>query len=442
MKAVRSLRGRLLLAGLIGIALVTVVAGTLLGEAFRRAAERAFDRSLANEHAALAGLIEARPDGSIGLRELPADARYGRVFSGAYWQVGDGPSAQYSRSLWDFELALPDGRSDGHAEVLDADGPSGQKLRVVRQRIQLPRAHAPVQVMVAADLAPVAQEVSDFRWFAGVAVGLLSALFGAVLVVQVHVGLRPMSALAAALAGVRSGRQARLDVDDLPGEVQPLAGHLNELLVHHERSMERARRSAADLAHALKTPLAALDAAAQRPGLDLPDSVRSQVARMQSVVQRQLAGSGGTDFMARSSIASAADALADMLGAAHRERGIAISVEVDAALSFPGAREDLEEILGNLLDNACKWARMQVVVSAAASADELSIQVDDDGPGIDETQAMQALQRGVRLDQRMPGSGLGLAIVQDLLEAHGGRLELERSSLGGLRARATVKSPP
>jgi signal transduction histidine kinase len=438
LKASRSLRGRLLLAGLLGIALVTVVAVGLLGEAFRRASERAFDRSLENEHAALVGLIEARPDGSIGLRETPIDARYRRAFSGFYWQVGEGPAALYSRSLWDFELILPDAAAAGEAEMLDAAGPSGQALRVVRQLIRVPRANAPVLVMVASDLAPVMQELSDFRWLAGIAIGLLSAMFGAVLTVQVHVGLRPLSTLAAALARIRSGHQAQLDINDMPGEVQPLAGHLNELLAHHERAMQRARRTAADLAHSLKTPLAALDAAAQRPGADLPVSVRSQVARMQAVVQRQLASGGAADFRARSAIAPAARALANMLGSVHRDRRVAIHVEVDEALRFPGAGEDLEELLGNLLDNACKWARSHVQVGATETPEGLSLWVDDDGPGIDSEAAEQALQRGVRLDEQVPGSGLGLAIVQDLLEAHGGSLALQRSPLGGLRARATL----
>jgi len=438
--SVQSLRGRLLLAGLVGVAFVTVVAAGLLGEAFRRAAERSFDRSLKNEHAALVGLIEARPDGSIGLRERPADTRFRSAFSGSYWQVGDGPAALRSRSLWDFELHPPDDDGAAPAELLEIDGPSGQVLRVVRQWIRVPRASAPVAVVVAADLATMKQEVMDFRWFAGIAVGLLSALFCAVLAVQVQVGLRPLGTLAEALALIRSGDQAGLDIGDLPSEIQPLAGHLNLLLAHHERSMQRARRSAEDLAHAMKTPLAALDAAAQRPGPDLPSHVRRQVARMQSAVQRQLASGSGVDFRARSAIAPAATALSEVLGAVHRAREITVRVDVDASLQFPGAIEDLEEILGNLMDNACKWSRKLIVVGAMEDANGLSLWVDDDGPGLDDEVAMHALQRGVRLDERVPGTGLGLAIVQDLMEAHGGRLDLERSPLGGLRARATL--PP
>jgi signal transduction histidine kinase len=435
----RSLRRRLLLAGAAGIALVAVLAAWLLGEAFERAAGRAFERALGNEHAVLVGLLEAMPDGSVALREPPGDARYQRPYSGAYWQVGEGPSALRSRSLWDVEVALPPARADGRREVLRAAGPSGQSLRVVRQRVRLPRANVDVIAWMAADDGPVREEVADFRALAATAVGLLSALFLGVLAVQVQVGLRPLRALSEALARVRRGDQERLEVEGLPGEIAPLAGHLNELLEHHERAMARARHAAADLAHALKTPLAVLDAAAQRPGPELAAVVREQGERMQVAVRRQLASSAGADFRARTPAAPVAATLAGMLGSVHRDRGIAIDVAVPAALRFPGSAEDLEEILGNLMDNACKWARARVSVGGAADdAGGLALWVDDDGPGLSPDEAERALGRGVRLDERVQGSGLGLAIVDDLVRAHGGQLLLERAPAGGLRARVAL----
>jgi len=410
----------------------------LLDGAFRAAAEGAFDRNLSSEHAALAGLVEARPDGSIGVREASLDARYKRAYSGAYWQIGEGAAARYSRSMWDFQLSLPEAGKRGAVEWLYAVGPTGQSLRVVRQQITVPRASAPVTLMVAADMQPVADEVQDFRWLAASAVGVLSALFAASLAVQVHIGLRPLRQLSKAVTDIAEGREQQLDVDRLPGEVQPLAGHLNVLLSHHVRSLERARRAAADLAHGLKTPLAALDAAAQRPDGELATTVRSHVSRMQAVIERRLAGAITVDFRARTPIVGVAKALAEMFAAQLGRRSLRLSIDLDPAVCFPGSTEHLEEILGNLIDNACKWSKSQICVGGQATRNGLSFWVDDDGPGIEAAAAALALSRGVRLDEQMPGSGLGLAIVADLLAAHGGELQLSRSPLGGLRAQADL----
>ena len=436
-----SLRRRLWLAGLSGIVLVTLVATWLLGEAFSRASERSFDRALGNEHAALVGRLETRPDGSIGLRNPQDVGRYARAFSGAYWQVGTGPNALISRSLWDFDVELPSPRDDGVRETLQAIGPAGQSLRVVRQRITLPRATLPVHVWVAEEDSALKREVAEFRVQAAVAVGLLSALFAAGLAVQVNVGLRPLGRLGQQLAQVREGSLARLPTAGLPAEIQPLAGHLNQLLDHHEHSVKRARRLAADLAHALKTPLAALDAAAQKPGPTLAATVLRQCDRMLAVVRRRLDAAGNIDFRARTAVAPVVAALASMLTSVHRTRGVAFELNIAEDAVFPGVEEDLEELLGNLMDNACKWAAEKTRVSASLCAGQLMLTVEDDGPGIDQRAAELVVRRGRRLDERVPGSGLGLAIVQDLLDNYGGRLVLASSSLGGLRATAMLAVP-
>lgn len=439
MRRAPSLRRRLLLAGLSGIVLVTLVATWVLGEAFRRASEGAFERTLNNEFAALVGRLESLPDGSTGLRKSADDPRFARVFSGSYWQVGEGPDALVSRSLWDFDVALPAAPSSGARELLSAGGPVGQSLRVVRQRVYLARATLSVTVWVAADDSAVLQEVADFRRLSLAAVGLLSALCAAVLAVQIRVGLRPFARLSVDLARVRSGGLARLETEDLPSEITPLAGHLNELLDHHEQSMIRARRSAADLAHALKTPLAALDAAAQRLDGDLAAAVREQCGRMHAVVRRRLEAGVAIDFRARTPIAPVAKAIAAMLASVHQSRDLAIDLRIADGSTFPGATEDLEEILGNLMDNACKWAASRVVVGASHGDGTLQLWVEDDGPGIAPEAVDAALSPGVRLDERVPGSGLGLTIVSEVLASYRGSLSLERSPLGGLLARAEVQ---
>jgi signal transduction histidine kinase len=437
-----TLRRRLLLAGLAGIALVTVLAAWLLGEVFRHTAQRGFERILQQELAGVVGRLQAQSDGSVGMRDRPGDPDYERVFSGRYWQAGIGEGAILSRSLWDFEPKLPPPPADGSAETLHADGPAGQRLLLVRQRVTLPRASAPLLVWVGADESPLLADVRSFRWQVAASTGLLASLFAGVLFVQVRVGLRPLADLAAGLRRLRSGEQARLGTAHLPAEVQPLASHLNDLLEHHERNTERARNATGDLAHALKTPLAALDAAAQRPGPELAQRVREQVARMQAVVQRQLSPGLSVDFNARTPIAPVANELARLMGSAHRRAELKIEVDIDPALVFPAGVEDLQELLGNLLDNACKWAATQVRVSASQSADGVSISVEDDGPGMSTEAARAARLRGVRLDQQVPGTGLGLAIVEDILEAVGGQLHLQRSALGGLQARIEVVRRP
>jgi signal transduction histidine kinase len=436
-----SLRRRLWVVGLLGTVLVTVLATWLLGLAFERALQRGFEANLINEHAALVGLLEALPDGTVALRKRPADPRYERPFSGAYWQVDRGTEALRSRSLWDFDPGLRPPRSDGRLEILTADGPSSEDWVVVRQRITLPRSREAVVVWLAGDRAPLRQELAEFRLLVSAAIGALAMLFLAVLSVQVGHGLHPLKHLSESLQAVRRGDLQRLPTDNLPGEISPLALHLNELFDHQERSVRRARHAAADLAHGLKTSLAVLDAAAQRPDEGLPQVVREQTGRMLRVVRRQLNHGLHSDLNARCAVGPVAKELASLFAGLPRDPALALQVEVEVGLEFPGDRETLEEILGNLVDNAAKWARREVRIRAFGRSGQLVLMVDDDGPGLPEAKAQRVLDRGVRLDEQVPGSGLGLSIVQDLLEPLSGRLTLEGSDLGGLRVRIQVAAP-
>ena len=212
---------------------------------------------------------------------------------------------------------------------------------------------------------------------------------------------------------------------------------MTETLVFATRSIVRAKNAASDLAHALKTPLAVLDAAVQRPdpSLDLATTVREQSARMQLAMRRQLSATALADFQARTQIEPVARTLIALMAHVHAGRQLNFEVDLPANLYFKGARDDLEEILGNLLDNACKWARQRVCISGAIKDANLLVWVDDDGPGLTAEQAARVSVRGVRLDERVQGSGLGLAIVQDLVNVYGGVMQLERSTLGGLRVR-------
>ena len=257
--------------------------------------------------------------------------------------------------------------------------------------------------------------------------------------------IRPLEAMRRHLSDVRSGSERRLP-GQYPGEVQPLVDDLNALLAHNEAVVTRANARAGDLAHGLKTPLAILAneaAALARTGdAELAATLAQQVASMQRQIDYHLARAravaAGSAPHAQCAVVQSADGLRRALGRLHAHRGVRIDIDVDPAHVFHGRREDLDEMLGNLLDNACKWAASRVAVSSSRRADGVTIAVDDDGPGLDASLRDRVLQRGVRADEAAPGSGLGLAIVRDIVELYGGTITLAASPLGGLRAELTL----
>ena len=259
---------------------------------------------------------------------------------------------------------------------------------------------------------------------------------------QVRKGLSALDDVRAQLAAVRDGREHQI-AGRYPAEVEPLVTDLNALLEHRDHAVRRAVAKAGDLAHGLKTPLAVLAQEAERAGAaghrELAESIEQQVDRMRRQVdyhlaQARAAASGATPG-ARCVVAESAEPLARTLHRLHAERGVVIELNVAAGHVFRGQREDLDEMLGNLLDNACKWARSRVVLTSAACDSHIVITVDDDGPGLDASMREAVLHRGVRADEAAPGSGLGLAIARDLAELYGGSISPDASPLGGLRAR-------
>jgi signal transduction histidine kinase len=270
---------------------------------------------------------------------------------------------------------------------------------------------------------------------------LAAAAFLVAGITQLRGSISPFQHLRARLAEVREGRASRLE-GGYPAEVQPLVDDLNALLDHREQAVRRALARAGDLAHGLKTPLAVLahdaDRAGAAGGLDTAAAIEQQVARMRRQVDYHLAqaraAASGAAPGARAAVLPAAEGLARAVRRLHAERGVAIELDVPAAHAIRGQLEDLEEMLGNLLDNACTFARSRVVVRSAADRGRVTITVDDDGPGLDPALRETVLQRGVRADEAASGTGLGLAIVRDLAALYGGSIALDASPLGGLRA--------
>ena len=279
--------------------------------------------------------------------------------------------------------------------------------------------------------------------------GVVAAICAACLIAglwQVRRGWSPIHQLRARLARLNAGASPRLD-GEYPSEVAPLVGDLNLLLDQREQSLARARAAAGDLAHGLKTPLAVLlqeaDRAERAGQSDVAAAIREQVERMRRQVDYQLAQARADATRragASTAAADSAEALARTLRRLHAARGMRIDVQCAADLRVRVEREDLDEMLGNLLDNACKWARTGAGLAATRDGGQVVITIDDDGPGLAAELRAAVLERGVRADEAAPGSGLGLAIVRDLAAACGGALALSTSPLGGLRVRLSLPS--
>ena len=279
--------------------------------------------------------------------------------------------------------------------------------------------------------------------------GIIAAIVAAVAMAAgfelVRAALAPLERMRRRLSDVQAGTARQLD-GTYPAEVQPLVDDLNALLEHRERAVQRALAKAGDLAHGLKTPLAILSQEAQRSDAagrtDLAAAIDEQLERMRRHVEYQLAharaAAAGVSSGARCSVSETVDGLARALLRLNADRHLTLDTDVGVDHTVRCQREDLEEMLGNLFDNAFKWARSSVRIASMSNGGTVDVLVEDDGRGIDESLRDAVLQRGVRADQAAPGSGLGLAIVRDLADVYGGKVALERSPLGGLQARLTL----
>jgi signal transduction histidine kinase len=324
-------------------------------------------------------------------------------------------------------------------------GPEGQPLRLLVRPITLLGADTALIYAVAGDRREIQADRQSFNRLLIFALGALFAgVVGAVLV-QVRFGLEPLRRMGRALSGIRAGKAARLE-GDFPAEIEPLATELNALLDHNEALVERARTHVGNLAHGLKTPLSVLTNEARRSHGPLADLVARQVALMRHQVDHHLARARaiatGTILGARTDVLPVLDDLRRTLDRIHAEKALVIEALCPPELAFRGARQDLEEMLGNLLDNACKWARARVSVRVEFAGEQLQVAIEDDGPGLPPARRAEVLERGRRLDEQVPGNGLGLAIAADLAQLYRGRLVLEEAEGGGLRALLTLPAAP
>lgn len=448
-----SLRVRLLVGTLAGIAAAIAVAGWALGGLFEQHVEKQFNAQLTTHLDQLTANLGVEPTGTPKLSSALSDPRFSKPYSGLYWQVDSASNAGIdfsqssglirSRSLWDDVLKLPaDTPPDGEIHHHRIPGPDNTSLGVVERVVTLDEGSASAsgsfRLAIAADERQMAEPIERFNGMLWLALGLLGGGLALVAVIQVMIALVPLKRLRGALAAVRDGSRHRLE-GSFPAEVQPLVEEFNTVLAENAAVIERARTQAGNLAHALKTPLSVIANAANGRTEELAQLVSTQVEVARRQVDYHLSRSRVAASArvpgARTPVGPVLDGLVRVMRRIHADRELALLfLPSPQAIDFRGEEQDLQEMLGNLLDNACKWARQRVEVSIANADGWLRIVIDDDGSGIAGDARERVLNRGERADEQVPGSGLGLAIVDDLARLYDGRVELADSPLGGLRA--------
>lgn len=453
-RSARSLRLRLLVGTLVWIVATLGIAGWGLSGLFQQHIVEQLRDALTIHLEQLTANLTVDPEGKPALSGKLSDPRLHRPYSGLYWQLDlvndNGETSRRgllrSRSLWDSVLTVADDSpTQGMVHAHRVAGPNDTSLEVI-ERIVYP-ADAPeqrVRLIVAADAALISEPVERFTGLLSAALVILGLGLVAAAVMQVVIGLRPLGQLRQSLMAVREGRAQRIDAG-FPQEIQPLVDDFNAVLRHNAHIVEQARTRAGNLAHALKTPLTILANAANRPDDKLPQRVSEQVAVARRQVNHHLARARAAAAVGipgvRSEVRPLIESLLRVMEHLHHDRSIEGSIHDNGVKPvFRGEKQDLQEMLGNLLENAWKWAGSRVEISFRSDAERFTVVIDDDGPGLAPEQRQAVLARGVRADEQVPGSGLGLAIVTDLAKLYDGVLSLEESPLGGLRVRLTLSA--
>ncbi len=444
----RSIAVRLAVSSFLSSTAILVIAAFILTTLYRENTERAFDSRLLVFANNLATDLVSPSDPETRSFSL-GDPRFDLPLSGWYWQVGR-PDAKprdlrTSRSLVGVPLKGPDQAGTatiGQIRQGYGKGQDDRTLRIVERDVDVGQ-EGRYTVRVAGPADEIVNDVERFRFSLFMTFGLLGFSLAATALLQIRFGLAPLRALRTALGTIRRGEADRID-GQYPRDIAPLAGEINLLIETNREILERARTQVGNLAHALKTPLSIIvnEVGSSEAPPELAEKIREQAAVMRDQVNYHLdraraaalAGTLGTSTEVEPALAG----LVRTFGKIYRDKDIAYEVHVSPGLRFRGEKQDFEEMIGNLVDNASKWADSRVSISAAPVGGEdyphLIVAVEDDGPGLPEEDRAAVLKRGRRLDETKPGSGLGLSIVADLAALYRGRFRLEAAGLGGLRA--------
>ena len=454
-----SLALRLFLSATAWAIIILLTTGFVLSSLYRQAVERAFDRRLGVYLRTLVADVASPVETGDKLPQSLGEPLFELPLSGWYWQVtrldGGKKEVRSSRSLWDgglpqLQVAGVEGGSDGSREGY-VKGAEGQRLRIVERNVDLDD-EGRYLVAVGGDAAEILEETRSFDQALVITFSILAAVLLLTTTFQVRFGLAPLKRITDGLAAIRAGRADCL-TGSFPEEIAPLARETNALIEANKQIVERARTHVGNLAHALKTPLSVIvneiaalgsEAVAQKV-LEQTDIMRDQVARH---LERARLAAHLTVVGSVSDVTPIVTALARTMEKIHRDKDLTIEVHTDDRAQFHGERPDLEEMVGNLVDNACKWASTRVAIEVARERADIAgrglivrIVVDDDGPGVSPSERQQVAKRGQRLDETKPGSGLGLSIVVELAALYGGNLTLGSAPIGGLRAELALPAP-
>ena len=440
-----SLTRRMIGISAIWIVLLLGLGGFTLDRVLTSAITRNFDAQLEYVLTAMISSAEIGPEGEVLLTRHPADQRFLEPYSGLYYQVtaeGADPSqapselAFPSRSLWDRRLqVLPHRDSEVHWR--DSDEFPMERLRVIERDVRLPGSTVRWRFQVAQSRDVIDDQIGVLRRTLVRSFGILGLGLIVLATLQAIYGLWPLRRVRRAIAAIRSGQKARIE-ERLPTEIAPLVEELNALIAHNETQAEEARRHAGNLAHALKTPLTVITNAATAHSPDLVQTVCREATTMRRQVDHHLTRARAigrrSTAHARAPVWTSLEAVERAVSRLHEN--VTIDLAGDRKAVVRVERQDLDEMLGNLIENAAKYGGGRVFVTARATPKWVEIEVEDDGPGIPEAERQSIFDRGARLDTGKPGTGLGLAIVRDVAQIYGGSISLEESEdLGGLLAR-------
>jgi signal transduction histidine kinase len=439
-----SLNRRLLVGAAVFITLALVAAAIVIGFVLHRFVQGQIDQRLDTQIVFLSSMLTAGDDGVIAVAGNTDGPPFDRPARGWYWQVIGPRNVLRSRSLEGASIDVPESRRpprEGRSTSADGTGPRSEALHFRIQRVTVGR--IPTTIVVSAPRSAVIGPLREAMTTLAISLVLLGLALVLAIVLQVRLGLRPLERLRQAVADVRTGRSEKVPAEQ-PLEILPLVSELNGLLEQNAANLERARRHVANLAHGLKTPLATLAIALSERGRDAAGELHPLIVLMERRIRHHLgraraaALSGPT--RAQTLIAPRIDDVGNALGKIYADKRVALAQNVPRDLAVACEQQDFDEMAGNLLENAFRWARNKVEVHAQQDdGRSVAIVIEDDGPGLRPDQIPQVLRPGERIDESAPGFGFGLPITRELAELYGGELKLDASVLGGLQV--TLRLP-
>ncbi|MBR9788929.1 MAG: GHKL domain-containing protein [Vibrionaceae bacterium] len=425
-----SIKSRLVLAAVVWLTAMILAAGvTIPTQVYNYMVDDA--RSQLNVFMdEIAAQLEVDNTGYLSLAAQLSDPRFSRPYSGLYWSASTKSHLERSRSLWDKRIKYKELDKDAY-------GARDEKLITLEKVLYLPDYSGPIHVVVGIDEAPIKNTLQTLIGQLWLILGLLFAGVLTVILVQIAWSLSPLTKLQKELAELKSGNKTSLE-ETYPKEISPLISDLNALLFHYQELLERARNHAGNLSHALKTPLSVLKNEVRTLAPTTQSRLDTPLNQIQEHIDYHLGRArmaGSMNILSvKANPAERVDAIAMAFNKVYAQRNITLVNELDSELNVAVEKSDLDEMLGNLLENGYKWANRMIRVHSTQDKDNIRLIIEDDGPGIPKEQIERVIQRGFRLDKETPGSGLGLNIVSEMAHSYRGQLALEESKMGGLKA--------